>query len=231
LIADTGIEPQLIRRAYEQVADHLRALIISGALPPGARLPLESDLADEFGVSRPTVREALRSLSGERLVHTTKGPGGGTFVTLPTLGSISDFVTTSLTLLRDTQMVTLDEFLETRRLLETHAAGRAAERRSAEDVERLHATIPSAPLRLTTTEQFVHNRDFHLKLLEIAQNSLLYVAARPVFSVLETKLERSKLDKPVHKAINEQHLELAALVEAGDVEAAEAAMAAHLDYL
>jgi GntR family transcriptional repressor for pyruvate dehydrogenase complex len=81
-----------VRKAYEQVADQLRELIVSGKLAPGERLPIESALAREFGVSRATIREALRVLAAQGLVRTAKGPAGGSFVTLPSVDHISSFV-------------------------------------------------------------------------------------------------------------------------------------------
>ncbi|MGH3039100.1 MAG: FadR/GntR family transcriptional regulator, partial [Gaiellaceae bacterium] len=72
-----------VRKAYEQVNDQLRELIVSGELAPGERLPNEAVLAREFGVSRATVREALRILTAQNLIRTTKGAGGGSYVTLP----------------------------------------------------------------------------------------------------------------------------------------------------
>ena len=67
-------------KAYEVVAARLRSEILEGARPPGARLSNEMVLAEEFGVSRATIREALRLLGAENLIRTAKGAGGGSFV-------------------------------------------------------------------------------------------------------------------------------------------------------
>jgi GntR family transcriptional repressor for pyruvate dehydrogenase complex len=225
------VDVQPIRRAYEQVADQLRAQILAGTLAPGDRLPPEATLANDFGVSRATVREALRSLAAQRLVRTVKGPGGGNFVTLPTVGGISEFVQASLALLSETHTVTLDEFLEARDVLETRAVRLAAERRTDEHIRRLREAIPAEPLKLATHDQFTHNRDFHAEVLSAAGNPLLTIAALPVFSVLSNNLERSKLGTKVHRAINDQHRELAALIEEGDGDAAAESMHEHLEYL
>ena len=68
------------RRASDEVAEALRAHIRDAGLGPGDRLGREEDLARRFGVSRPTVREAIRALSSAHLLTATKGPGGGIFV-------------------------------------------------------------------------------------------------------------------------------------------------------
>src|SRR5262249_20886659 len=80
-----------VRKAYEQVADQLRDLILAGELSRGERLPNENMLAREFGVSRATVREALRLLAAQNLIRTAKGAGGGSYVTLPSVDHISEF--------------------------------------------------------------------------------------------------------------------------------------------
>jgi len=84
-----------IRKAYEQVADQLMTMINSGELKPGDRLPSEAELAADFGVSRTTVREALRILATRNLIHTRKGMAGGHFIVEPTVGSISEFLVES----------------------------------------------------------------------------------------------------------------------------------------
>ena len=150
-----------VRKAYEQVNDQLRELIVSGELAPGERLPNEAVLAREFGVSRATVREALRILTAQNLIRTTKGAGGGSYVTLPTVDHISEFLRGNLNLLSEADHVTLEEFLELRELIEVPAARLAAERASPADVERLRDTIPEQPLRMTTQEQFSFNKGFH----------------------------------------------------------------------
>lgn len=220
-----------VRKAYEQVADQLRELIMTGALSPGERLPNETMLAREFGVSRATVREALRVLAAQNLLRTAKGAGGGSYVTLPTVDHISEFLRSNIGLLTESRDVTLEELIEARRLLEVPAARLAAERRQDEDVERLRASIPGEPLHLNTQEQFVLNKDFHSTLIEACGNSLLYIAAQPVFSVLQSNLARSALGRRFHRGINEQHQLIVDAIDAGDADAAAAEMHEHLEFL
>src|SRR5713226_7692934 len=68
--ASDAMSVRRVRKAYEQVADQLRDLIVSGELERGERLPNETVLAREFGVSRATVREALRLLTAQSLIRT-----------------------------------------------------------------------------------------------------------------------------------------------------------------
>jgi GntR family transcriptional repressor for pyruvate dehydrogenase complex len=217
-----------VRKAYEQVADQIRELIVTGELLPTQKLPNEATLAREFGVSRATVREALRVLTTQNLVRTSKGTGGGSFVTLPTVDHVSEFLQRNISLLSQSENVSLDEFLELRELLEVPAARLAARRGSGPD---LRAAIPEHPLEMGTEEQFVYNRDFHSALVIASGNQLLSIAAQPIFSVLQTNLQRSTLGADFHARVNTDHRAIADAVEAGDEDAAAREMHAHLAFL
>jgi len=218
-------------KAYEVVAGRLREQILDGELPQGTRLPNETVLAAEFGVSRATVREALRLLAAQNLIRTAKGAGGGSYVTVPSADHISESLRSGLDLLAVAEDVTLEELLEARELLEVPAARLAALRRSQEDLERLRGAIPPQPLRLATREQFALNKDFHSVVIEASRNTLLCIAAQPVFSVLQTHLARSRLGRRFHRAINEHHRAITAAIAAGDARAAEREMRSHLQFL
>ena len=218
-------------KQYELVAERLRERVVHGELQPGERLPNEAGLAADFGVSRATVREALRVLATQSLIRTSKGAGGGSYVTLPSVNGVSEYVQSSISLLADADDVTLEELLEARELLEVPAARLAAERRGEEELERLRNAIPDEPLRLGTQRQFVYNQDFHLAVIDGCRNALLAIAAQPVFAVLQRNLARSKLGARFHRTINEHHRAIAAAIEAGDADAAGGEMYDHLEYL
>lgn len=220
-----------VRKAYEQVGDQLRELILSGQMSPGERLPSETALAREFGVSRATVREALRLLAAQQLIRTKKGVAGGSYVTLPSVEHISDVVQAAIALLSESHDLSLHEFLEIRELLEVPAARLAAERRNERDLERIVAAIPSRPLSLGTQEQFGFNSDFHSVLIQSCGNTLLTIAAQPIFTVLQNNLARSTLGSLFHQTINVHHLAIARAIEAGDTRAAEREMRDHLTFL
>ena len=220
-----------VRKSYEQVADQLRSLIVTGDLPQGGRLPTETELARELGVSRATVRESLRLLAAQGLVRTLKGQTGGSYVTLPTFDHISESLGSSISLLADARDLTLEELIEVRELLEVPAARLAARRRRDGDVERLRATIPADRPALDTQAEFVHNRDFHATLIDCCENRLLRIAAQPVFSALQTSLSRSGLPRVFHRSIHAHHARIVEAVEAGDEDAAAAEMHDHLAFL
>jgi DNA-binding FadR family transcriptional regulator len=220
-----------VKRAYEQIADQLRELILVGKLRTGSRLPTEVELAIQLGVSRSTVREALRQLSAEGLVRTAKGTGGGSYITQPSLDRISGYLTTNISLLINSAELSLAEFLEARELLEVPAARIAAERAAPEERERLRALVPDGLEALTIGEQFTLNRDFHTSIVDLCANSLVSLAAAPIFFVLQTRLARTSLDASFHAAINRHHREIANRVEQADPEGAAEAMREHLHWL
>jgi DNA-binding FadR family transcriptional regulator len=222
---------QRVRKAYEQVADQLRELIVGGEIKPGHRLPNEAALSVQFGVSRATVREALRVLATQNLIRTTKGATGGSFVILPTADHISEFLSSNISLLSQTETVSLDEFLELREFLEVPAARLAARRHTPEAIEAMQSAIPGDWRELGTEEQFIHNKDFHSELVLASGNTLLLIAAQPIFSVLQTNLSRSHLGRRFHDQINADHHAIAAAIASGDEDRAAEEMHRHLTYL
>jgi GntR family transcriptional repressor for pyruvate dehydrogenase complex len=218
-------------KAYEQVADQLRELIVTEELARGERLPNELELADEYGVSRATVREALRLLAARDLIRTAKGAGGGSYVTVPSAEHASEALRSTLALMTSAADVTLEELLEVRELLEVPAARLAARRRHEDDVERLRAASPGEPLRLGTRAQFTYNADFHSTIIAASGNTLLSIAAEPVFAVLQTRLSRSRLGRTFHRSINDHHREITAAIDAAEEQAAGELMHDHLSFL
>jgi GntR family transcriptional repressor for pyruvate dehydrogenase complex len=226
-----GLAPRPIRRAHEQVYDQLLEAMLSGRVANGERLPGEVDLAASFGVSRSTVREALRLLQNERLIRTAKGTRGGSFVTLPTIGDVSNFMRRNIELLSLTHDVTLEEFLEARRLLEVVAVRKAAAHHSEDDLDALRATLSSDEPPLNPQTQYLRNREFHLVLVDACRNSLLRIAAQPIFSVLHTHLERSALSPDFSRQVCADHRPILAAIQEGDEDAAEQLMIKHLAWL
>lgn len=234
---DHGLEPtigaplQRVRKAYEQVYDQLRELIMRGELQRGQRLPGEAALAGEFGVSRGTVREALRLLAAQNLIRTAKGAGGGSFVTLPTADHVSEVLQANIRLLSESREVSAEDMLEARELLEAFAARMAASRRGEADLERLRACIIDDPLDLGTERQHAQNTGFHTALLEASGNTLLAIAAQPVFGILQTNMRRREIERGTLARVNEDHRRILAAVEKGDANAAEQQMREHLAML
>jgi DNA-binding FadR family transcriptional regulator len=177
------------------------------------------------------VREALRLLTAQSLIRTAKGAGGGTYVTMPTVDHVSEFLNSALNLLAAAEHVTLDELLEAREALEVPAARLAAQRRTEATVEDLRAAIPPDPPKLSPTEEFVYNADFHNCVIAASGNAFLMMAAQPLFSILQTQLARSSLGSRFHRGIHQQHHAILAAIEGGETRRAEREMRQHLEFL
>lgn len=215
--------------AYQQVADQLRNLILSGELRPGTRLPAEAELTLLFGVSRGTVREALRVLSAQQLVE-IDAPGGPR-VAEPEPNAISDFLVTSIGLLSGADGVSVDELLEARELLEVPAARLAAERRTHDDIVALRSCLATSGKDLERGHLFEGNREFHVGLLAAAHNRLIHVMTRPIFTVLTSRFVRAAAPADFWLQVNDDHLRIADAVERGDGDLASNEMFDHLERL
>ncbi len=126
-----------IRGASEQVAAALQHRIQDDGLEPGDFLGREEDLASEFGVSRPTLREALKLLASGNLIRANKGPGGGIFVAHTADQGVRRSLSDSVDMMVETGAVSLEELLDARILLEVPLAGRAAYQPDEETLRRL----------------------------------------------------------------------------------------------
>jgi GntR family transcriptional regulator, transcriptional repressor for pyruvate dehydrogenase complex len=208
----------------------------AGELDPGQRLPSETELARHFAVSRTTVREALRLLTAHQLIRTSKGPTGGSVVTLPTADNISDYLGSTMYLLGRADHVSLEEFLQAREVLEVPAARMAAERHAQVDLERIRRSLQIAPLQKAPDDAarrqgFVNHTTFHALVVEASGNTLLCIAAHPVFAVLQRALAESNPGKRFDRVVDEQHLEIVEAIEDADADLAARLMKEHLDFL
>ena len=227
---DSGLPVSPVLPAYEQVANQLQELIIKGTLTVGERLPAEGVMAAQFGVSRSTIREALRGLSSQRLVHTKRGVSGGTFVAEPSSEHVHTYLETTIGLLSGADVVSVDEILEARELFEVPAARLAAVRRSEDDLSRLRATL--APDDGTGPARgFEGHREFHFAILKASGNQLLDVITGPVFSVLETRFVRDRASGGFWAEVETDHQDIFDAIAAGDSDASARFMHSHLERL
>jgi GntR family transcriptional repressor for pyruvate dehydrogenase complex len=226
--------------AHEQVAAHIRAQIISGQLAPGTRLPNEVELAEVFGVSRTTIREALGGLVGQGLIVKTRGLTGGSYVAEPSIDQLAETLQIGLHLLGRSEGISVEEFVEIREVLEVPAARLAAERRTDQDLVELAATIPpveqshpNARALSTGADHHRHRADrwFHTAVVDICRNRLLTLAAEPIFIVLQQQMRARRHGVAYHEEIVRQHREIFEAVSAGDPDRSADLMRQHLEWL
>ena len=132
------------RDASEQVAFEIRRYVSARGLRPGERLGTEQELAAEFGVSRPTLREGLRLLAGSHLVRAAQGPGGGIFVESTENEGMGRNLSESIATMLETDSVSLHELLDARVYLEVPLAGLAAQNATERTAAELREAIAEA---------------------------------------------------------------------------------------
>ena len=209
-----------IRGASEQVASEIQHYIQREGLGPGDFLGREEDLAAEFGVSRPTLREALKLLSSGNLIRANKGPGGGIFVALTADQGIGRSLSDAIAMMLETNAVSLHELLEARLVLEVPLAGQAAHRADAGTVRDLRAALAAGD-----------EAALHRIVAATAGNRMVQAFTDWVFEVLQPSLMDVIGHAVVQSAIAEQHEGLVNAIEKGDAPRAERAMKEHLLYL
>ena len=209
------------------LADALRARILTRELRTGQKLPVEPDLADEYNVSRSTVREALRVLASQGLIITSRGVLGGSFVARPDPKQMSEYLYASLGLFAEADSLAVDALVEARDMLEVPAAGLAAIRRSETDLGLLRARLGPPPSEEPKPlAEFA--RMFHETLLRIAGNAVVEALTRPVFEVLYERMAQLSEPEPVWSQVKGDHQLIYDAIAAGDAEAARAEMRIHL---
>jgi GntR family transcriptional regulator, transcriptional repressor for pyruvate dehydrogenase complex len=224
-----SVEP---RRLYRQIADQLRALIQSGEFDVGTRLPPERDLATQFGVSRPSVREALIALELEGMVEVR--PGSGVHVVLR--GGVDGVLRGGVTLgvgEPSSQAFGPFEIIRARQLIEGELAAVAAERMTPTQVLGLREAIvvmhDDMARGITPTRG---DRLFHQRVVDAADNapmqhivmSLFDERNNPLFEQLGSHFENA----PSWRIAVAEHEAVIDAIAARDGEVARAAMQAHL---
>jgi len=227
---DGALSVEPILPAYQQVADGIRGAILDGRIAPGERLPVEMDLTQLFGVSRSTVREALRTLSSLNLVTTSRGVTGGTYVSHPNPDAVSQYLEVCIGLMSDANVVSVAELIETRKVLEVHASRLSAQQQNLELISQLRACLEGSKAEIERPD-FEGNRLFHILILESAGNRIVNLLTQPVFSVMRTRFARREASPEFWTNVNNDHLDIAAAIEAGDSDKAARLMTEHLERL
>lgn len=155
-------------RTYQEVVKQINNLIIEGKLSPGDRLMGEREMATELGVSRTTLREALRTMELLDLVEIK--PGGGTFIRDVQLND----VISPLALALSVEPTRLDELWEIRITLEVECAGLAASRASVESLRWISHALEDMQAKLNDLNAYAKaDMRFHYMVAQASQNTLM----------------------------------------------------------
>lgn len=219
-LRDALFRPVRAGNAFEETVERLVQAIRLGAVGPGERLPAERDLARRLGVSRVTLREAIRSLQDTGYVESRRGRYGGTFVTTPVPPPPAEgHVTTT----------ELADVLTLRAAVETGAAECAAARAlTPAERHNLLARLAESRAAAPTDYRRLDSR-LHLAIAEATGSTSLTATVADARTRVNELLDRIPLLPPNLAHSNEQHEGIVGHILAGDADAARRAMAEHLD--
>ena len=221
----------------ELVAQKLRTRIIRGELVEGEALPPEAQLMEQFGVSRPTLREAFRVLESESLISIRRGSRGGARVCAPDIAVAARY-TAILLHIRHT---TVNDVYDTRLILEPAAARRIAEvEDNGSAISQLRAAVDD---ELTAVEDRIAHAAastrFHELLMELSGSNTLAVLCGMLHEIVDEHLaqmiaasvdeQSANLSKATRMTAIKAHTKLVSILESGDGESAETFWRLHME--
>ncbi len=211
-------------RASGEIVSQIERAIFGGELSAGDRLQSERELAEQFGVSRITVRDALRVLEARGLISVKVGATGGAFVAEANTDRVAESISTMLRLRR----MTLSELAEARTIVEAATAELAAQRADTAALARLTAAVERG--RHVIREHIPHaeaSMDFHVDLAHAAGNEVLYATVGAYRELLIPAIHDLR-DPKSTRATQKAHEELVEAVRRRDADGARQLMLAHL---
>lgn len=211
----------------DRVVAHITAQLLDGTLPRGTRVPPERVLAEQFGVSRTVIREAVRTLVSKGLME-TRG-GSGTYVRAPDAAMAAESMSLLLRLNHANTPIPYEKIHEVRRMLEVEIAALAAKRATPEAIATLEAEIERLRGARHDREAFVSSDvAFHAALAAATGNELFPVLLNSIADVMaEVRFLGFTVPGGFESAVT-FHERLLAAVRAGDAPAAVRAMKEHL---
>ena len=218
-------------RMSDTVIQQIEEMILDGALRPGERLPPERELAEQMGISRPTLREAIVILESKGLLESRRR--GGTFVCDVSEVAITD----PLMALMKSRPETVFDVLELRYALEETAAYCAADRATTADKANIQAKLDA--LKAYYVDQNSDHEaeakadtEFHLSIAEASHNAALMHVMRGLMEVLKEgiafNLDKIRQEPRNYTEIQAQHSAICDAIFAGDADRAKAAASDHL---
>ena len=231
-MADSNGSSVSMPTAAQLVADSIRRRIVLGELHDGESLPPEPVLIEQYGVSRPTFREALRILQSESLISIRRGSRGGARVHAPRVDSVAR----QAGYLLQHQHTSLADVYEARLVIEPPAAAMLAARGSASTLAQLREALDEERAAVRDPVRFAHaSAGFHERVVELAGNNTLSLFTGILGEIIDAHTESVMLEADASAADRDSgtahraHERLLDLVEAGDVEGARSHWLAHME--
>jgi DNA-binding FadR family transcriptional regulator len=222
---DDMFEPITVARASSAIAEQIRTAIVSGRLTAGERLSPERELAEQFGVSRVTVRDALRSLEAMGLIEVRVGARGGAFVTAPTGSKVAQAMSDMMMM----SVISPEDVVEARLIVELGTVTLACARATDEDLQSLRdlAERGTAAIAAGTYTREI-SWEFHSLLALAAHNGAVGGLTQSFRSTLSMHPVRAREGAKAHEASVAEHARILEALEQRDADAARHEMAQHL---
>ena len=231
-VAEAAWQPVRRVRTHEQVLAQIEQKILDGELRVGERLPSERELAEALGVSRASIREALRALEVMGIVesHIGSGPESGSFVS----GRSSEALGNLLRLHMALAQISLADLVDIRRQLEQNNARQAAIRRTDEDLAHLESIIHSMRAPGLHYEQFNElDTEFHVSIARASKNALASDLMQALRDAVKHKMTATFAGLPDWRATVDtliiEHTGLLSLIRDQDAEAAARHITEHIE--
>lgn len=225
-VQEMKLSPIVVPKTSDVLANELRKRILNGALQPGMSLPAERDLVAQTGLSRGSVREALRTLEAEHLVTTRPGRHGGSVARQPG----DDLLAKYVGLFVQGRGIALLSLLQTRDAVEPTLAALAAVNRTAEDLQALVDVTRAMENAFDDVPLFLsENVKWHCAIAAASHNELLRAFMVAISNLIyqATAIENFATDD-VRKIVIEAHRRIQDAIVAQDADAARRRMARHL---
>jgi GntR family transcriptional regulator, transcriptional repressor for pyruvate dehydrogenase complex len=220
-----------VTRPRDQVEQQIRTAILEGQFAQGEKLPPETSLAQQFGVSRPTIREALGALVSAGLIRKIPGVAGGSFVNTVTADSLSEMLTESVGTILRLGALDVGELTAVRAVLEVPAAEWAAKNRCQEDLDAMRGIIDCQRATTIDDPQIpLYDLAFHKRIGLASGNRLLAAFIAAVHDSAHPVRYLTVTHEVGHHTVK-HHIEILTAIEARDPVAAREAMSSHLSYV
>jgi DNA-binding FadR family transcriptional regulator len=225
-MSDFKLSPIVVPKTSDVLAGELRRQILGGSLAPGASLPAERDLVVQTGLSRGSVREALRILEAEGLVSTRPGRLGGSIARQPGDESLAKYIS----LFVHGRGITLLSLLQTREAVEPSLAALAAQNRSDEELQHLLDITQRVESAYADTPLYLReNVSWHCAIAAASHNELLRAFMVAISSmVYKASAIENFATEEVRSVVLKAHRRIFEAIAAQDAAAAERRMARHL---
>lgn len=208
---------------YEEIVEEIVRRIRSGELPVGMKLPPERVLANQFGVSRTSLREALRTLKRMGCVRSITGDGNY----INTVSSEHVALPFAMMLSQDKELAA--DIIQVRQYLEVHMASMAATCATSDQLARIYGAILDMQSQIKEGGNGIEGDNrFHLEIAKASQNKAFSIIVELLAELL-AESRQATLSIPGQPAKSVQdHLRIFAAIQSGDKIAAKTAMAEHL---